>query len=194
MISLHRLQTGFVLVVAIFQGCALAPQSSQRSPAPIKQSIPSTSTPDEGPRTSPLMIPRPQQPEYLPQSASEVLSPSDPPAVTEAVSSSNPVVVSLLNSAAQYETQGNFGRAAASIERGLRIAPKEAHLWLRLAHIRLQQDRPQQAETLSRKSIRFAAGDSALLADSWLVIAEARGRQGDLSGVVEAREKAAQHQ
>ncbi len=120
------------------------------------------------------------------------MPPGSPPDETN--SSRNPVVVSLLSSAKQFETQGDLGRAAASIERGLRITPKEARLWLRLAHIRLQQNRPKQAEILAKKSIRFAAGNSALLADNWRVIAEARGRQGDLRGVVEAREKAARHQ
>ena len=188
---------GIVIVVVLFQGCALAPPPvSQRPPAPSKESLPLAQAPDEPPRTSPLMIPQPQQPEYLPQqqsTSSPQPSPYNAP-VTKSPSSSNPVVVSLLKSASQFEAKGDFGRSAASIERGLRIAPKDAHLWLRLARIRLQQDRPKQAELLSKKSIRFARGNSGLLADNWLVIAEARGRQGNLSGVVEAKEKAALHQ
>jgi len=188
---------GAVLTAVLFQGCANLPfpPVSQPSPAPSKESLPSAQAPDEPPRTSPLMVPRPQQPEYLPQTQSEASpkpSPSASPAA-ESHSSNNPVVVSLLKSASQYEAKGDLGRSAASIERGLRIAPKDAHLWLRLAHIRLQQDRPKQAELLSKKSIRFAGGNSGLLADNWLIIAEARGRQGNLSGVVEAKEKAARH-
>ncbi len=185
---------GAVLSAVLLQGCANLPLS-QPSPAPSKESLPSAQAPDEPSRTSPLMIPRPQQPEYLPQTQSEASPKPSPPTspAAKSPSSSNPVVVSLLKSASQYEAKGDLGRSAASIERGLRIAPKDAHLWSRLAHIRLQQDRPKQAELLSKKSIRFAGGNSGLLADNWLIIAEARGRQGNLSGVVEAKEKAARH-
>jgi len=193
LIHLNYLWAGLIFIVVIAQGCALAPQSSQRTSTPSKESAPSTVAPDEGPHTSPLMIPRPQQPEYMPQQQSKAASPASVPA-THSTSSRNPVVVSLLESASQFESKGDLGRAAASVERGLRIAPKDAHLWLRLARIRLQQDRPQQAETLAKKSIRFAARDPSLLASSWRVRAEARGQQGDLSGAVEAREKAAQYQ
>jgi cytochrome c-type biogenesis protein CcmH/NrfG len=103
------------------------------------------------------------------------------------------VVVSLLSSASQFEAQGDLGRAVASIERGLRIAPKDGHLWKRLARIRLQQNRTNQAILLSKKSIRFAGDNTSLLADDWLIIAEALKRQGDLNGAVDAKEKAAQY-
>jgi Flp pilus assembly protein TadD len=140
------------------------------------------------------MMPRLPQPEHLPQRSETSAPASSSVPSSKPTQSSNPVVVSLLDSATQFESQGNFGRASASVERGLRIAPKDAHLWLRLARIRLQEDRPKQAELLAKKSIRFSARNAGLLADNWLVIAEARGRQGNLNGVVEAKEKAAQHQ
>lgn len=181
-----------ILAVVLFQGCAIAPPGPP--PAPI-EIPPAVQKPVETTRTTPLMMPRPPQPEQLPQQLpqqTEASSPALPD--TAPTRSSSQVVVSLLDSASQYETRGQPGRAAAIIERGLRIAPKDAHLWLRLARIRLQQGLPQQAELLAKKSIRFAAGASGLLADNWLVIAEARGQQGDLNGVVEAREKAAQYQ
>jgi cytochrome c-type biogenesis protein CcmH/NrfG len=137
------------------------------------------------------MMPRPAQPEFLPQQR----LPSSPPHsfTPKSQASNNPVVVSLLSSASQFEAQGNLGRAVASIERGLRIAPKDAHLWKHLARIRLQQNRTHQAILLSKKSIRFAGGNTNLLADNWLVIAEALKRQGDLNGAVDAKEKAARY-
>ncbi|MGF1548090.1 MAG: tetratricopeptide repeat protein [Thiotrichales bacterium] len=106
----------------------------------------------------------------------------------------NPVVVSMLSAADQYQQSGDLERASSSVERGLRVAPRDAHLWQRLARIRLQQGRYQQAEEMAKKSSSLAQGDRGLVAQNWLVIAEARGRLGDTSGATDARNRAAQMQ
>jgi cytochrome c-type biogenesis protein CcmH/NrfG len=137
------------------------------------------------------MMPRPAQPESLPQ---QRLPSSRPHSSTpKSQASNNPVVVSLLSSASQFEAQGNLGRAVASIERGLRIAPKDAHLWEHLARIRLQQNRTHQAILLSANKFVFPPAKRIDFFDNWLVIAEALKRQGDLNGAVDAKEKAARY-
>ncbi len=90
--------------------------------------------------------------------------------------------------------QGELARAAALIERALRIEPRNARLWARLAQIRFEQQRYQQAEALARKSIRFAQGRAALLAENWRLIARARGKRGDEKGKSRAQAQAARYQ
>lgn len=79
----------------------------------------------------------------------------------EATSSSRTVVV-LLDQASKQVQSGSPERAAATLERALRIEPKNARLWHRLAILRFQQGQYTQAESLAAKSSTLAQGDWAL--------------------------------
>lgn len=71
-------------------------------------------------------------------------------------------VVMLLARAEVQEQQAHWERAAALLERALRIEPRNAQLWHRLAKIRLQQGRYGMAESLAQKSATLAKDDEAL--------------------------------
>jgi len=79
----------------------------------------------------------------------------------EATSSSR-TVVALLDQASKQVESGSPERAAATLERALRIEPKNARLWHRLAIIRYQQGKYSLAESLAAKSSMLAQGDWAL--------------------------------
>ena len=83
-----------------------------------------------------------------------------------------------------------LGAAAAPTDRALRIAPREARLWQQLARIRLQQGQYQQAESLAARSNTWAGSDSALRAQNWNLIAQARDARGDSAGARAALQKA----
>ena len=102
----------------------------------------------------------------------------------------NPAVVALLNTAQQQEQVGDHERAAASLERALDIEPENAWLWHRLARVRLQQGRLDQAASLAAKSNTLAGSDPRLSAENWGLIASVRQQQGDLAGAREASERA----
>jgi len=91
-------------------------------------------------------------------------------------------VVALLKQSKQQESRGENDRAVATLERALRIEPRSAHLWNRLAHLRLAQKRAVLAAEMAAKSTALAGGDTALKRDNWLLIAEAKRAIGDLSG------------
>ncbi len=55
---------------------------------------------------------------------------------------------------------GDLERAAAVAERAVRIAPREATLWYRLANIRARQGRTDEAAGIARRAQSFAAPDS----------------------------------
>jgi Flp pilus assembly protein TadD len=73
---------------------------------------------------------------------------------------------------------GRYASAAASIERALRIEPRNARLWHELARVRLQQGEFDQAENVAARSNAWAGGDHALRAENWRLIAEARAARG----------------
>ena len=79
----------------------------------------------------------------------------------EATSNSRTVVVLLDQATAQVQS-GSPERAAATLERALRIEPKNARLWHRLAILRFQQGKYTLAESLAAKSSTLAQGDWSL--------------------------------
>ena len=106
----------------------------------------------------------------------------------------SPAVVALLKQADQAQQHGDLDRAAASLERGLRIAPHDAGLWHRLARVRLAQERFQQAESMAKKSNSLARGNRRLLFANWMAIATAREQRGDLAGKAKAQQEALKYQ
>ena len=99
-------------------------------------------------------------------------------------------VLALLTSARQQESSGDLGSASASLERALRIAPREPQVLYRLAQVRLDQGDAAQAEQLARRGLSYAAGRPTLQAGLWGLVADARERLGDAAGAAEARQRA----
>lgn len=112
-------------------------------------------------------------------------------AIKPQTSASN-VVVALLSDAEMSYQQGNFDNSVATIERALRIEPRNALLLYKLALIRLQQGQPELAENLAKKSELLAEGNAQLKKKNWLLIAEAREQQNNPQGASAARKKARQ--
>lgn len=108
------------------------------------------------------------------------------------VPESEPAVVALVSSAQQQEGTGQLSQAAASLERALRISPRDPLIWHRLAKIQLKQHRPQQAIQLANRSNSLAGKGHSLRGKNWLLIADAYEELGDQRSADAAREKARQ--
>src|SRR6266581_2730453 len=94
-------------------------------------------------------------------------------------------------SAARAETAaGRLANAAASLERALRIEPRNPRLWQELARVRLKQGDYAQAESTAARSNSWAGSDNALRAENWRLIAHAREARGDAEGAKGALEAA----
>jgi hypothetical protein len=119
--------------------------------------------------------------------------PPPPPPPFEPLESFAPLspAVNALALAANQNTQsGNIEAAAATIERAIRIEPRNATLYYKLALLRLKQSKPRLAEDLAKKAALLASNDTQLKKHSWLLVARAREMQGDLKGGKAARAKA----
>ncbi len=127
-----------------------------------------------------------QQPESPPQLGAYPEEPSSPEATpvdaAMATNQGNQAVVALLDSAATHVNAGELDKAAASLERALRIEPRNAGIWHDLGQIRLHQGQYQQAESLATKSNSLSGGNEMLKARNWRLIANARRAVGDQMG------------
>jgi cytochrome c-type biogenesis protein CcmH/NrfG len=85
---------------------------------------------------------------------------------------------------------GSLDEAAATLERAIRIQPRNAQLWHKLAEVRLKQYQPGLAEDLAKKSNVLAKDDSELARQNWAIIADARRKKGDQQGAADADAKA----
>jgi Tfp pilus assembly protein PilF len=166
--TFHRIPVA-VLVLILVHGCSTAP--SQQHPTPVVE---------QGQPLSAQQPPQePQAPGYAPAPASAVTAHRQVPAV-----------IALLQQAEQQANAGDLESAAASLERAIRIDPRNPVLWYHLATLRLSQGEPAQAEQLANKSNSLAAGNHAQQSRNWLLIAQARRQLNDRSGAAAAEQRA----
>ncbi|MEJ2200266.1 MAG: tetratricopeptide repeat protein [Desulfuromonadaceae bacterium] len=108
------------------------------------------------------------------------------PAVAPHPASENSAVLSLLQQAQRQSAAGQLADAGATLERGLRIEPRNPFLWQHLARVRLEQGDYSQAENLAAKSNSLAGSDRQLRAENWRLIGQSRSARGDTSGAEQA--------
>lgn len=120
--------------------------------------------------------------------------PVEVPAEEPVQEKSNPAIVALLDNADQYTAAGQSKRAVASLERAIRIDPKNPVLWNKLGYLHLQEKNWVQAIAMAKKSNVLAAHDRTLQAKNWLIIAKARESLGDSIGSEQAMEMVRQLQ
>ena len=97
-----------------------------------------------------------------------------PPAVESPAIRENVAVAGLMESARNDAAAGKLVQAAASLERGLRIEPRNPRLWHELARVRQRQGDAVQAANLAARSNSFAGGDSQLRAANQAIIDQSR--------------------
>ena len=109
-----------------------------------------------------------------------------PPAAPELPAAAS----SLAAQAEKQRERGDYVGAAATLERAIRIQPREAYLWNRLARVRLDQNNYDQAGSLAQKSNTLSKDQDQIKQDNWGMIAATRRAAGDQSGAEEAEAKA----
>ncbi|MCY4453996.1 MAG: tetratricopeptide repeat protein [Immundisolibacterales bacterium] len=99
-------------------------------------------------------------------------------------------VLALLASAREAREAGRYGRAAAALERALKVEPRNPRLWHRLALVRFRQGRPADAAALALRSLSLTGDDADLESRNLRLIAAARHALGDEEGAREALRRA----
>lgn len=161
-----------IVVAVLLQACG----STNTGPAPVVENGRTISAPA-----------RPVEP--VDQGEAQLTPLRRPPTVV-ARAQPNRAVAGLRKNAELQRRSGDYSSAVASLERALRISPRDADLWNRLARVRADQRRFAQVEDLAAKSNALSGGDRALMADNWQLIARARRALGDVKGAQQAIRKA----
>jgi tetratricopeptide (TPR) repeat protein len=121
--------------------------------------------------------------------------PQEPQIRTESLpgqQTSSPVVSRLLATAEQQRNAGNADAAANALERALRIEPRNAMLWSRLADIRYTQNDFRQAVQLAAKSNTLSGTNSQLRRQNWYLMANAYAALDDNESAQKYRDKLTQ--
>jgi hypothetical protein len=150
-------------------GCSLAPfKTDTTTGAPPSGSKPRE--PGAGPvLTVPTEIGRPDgepaiempPPAQLPRER-----PKAPPATL------SPASRTLVSQAQAQRKKGDLPGATVSLERALRIEPKNPLLWLEMGRLRMDQRNYPQAENMARKALSMSVGDDATQSAAWRLIAD----------------------
>jgi len=107
----------------------------------------------------------------------------------------SPAASALLESAAQDLHAGQLDRAAATLERALRIEPRNPAILHYLGQTRLQQGQYQQAEALAAKSNTLAGRNHNLRErNAWLTAEARRAAEQNLAPAIDDRERLALQQ
>ncbi len=150
----HTLTVALALLVA---GC-MAPVYEPPPAPPVAR--PGTPLPAPAPGAVPdTPAPAPEPPPPIP-------APPPPP--------SSGATAALLQQGRQQAAAGDYAMATSSLERALRINPRDAELWLELGRIKLRQGDYAQAESMGQRALAVAGGDSARRAQCEALISAAR--------------------
>lgn len=165
--ELRRWLPGTLLSALLLPGCV--PVDFGTPPPAPRTSLPPTTT--SPPPAGAVIRPVPDGPTPPPGSVEPL--PSQPARPGPPV---NSATQALLNQSRAHQVAGRYEQAAASIERALRIEPRQGSLWLELGNIRLKEGDFPQAESMGRKALSLSTGDPALKARAEQLIATAKRR------------------
>jgi hypothetical protein len=91
----------------------------------------------------------------------------------------SPVVKKLIATSGDQRRVGNWPSAASSLERALRIEPRNGGLWARLAQVRYDQKAWKKAIQLAAKSNTLSGGNISLLRQNWVLMANSYDAMGN---------------
>jgi hypothetical protein len=137
------------MLAALAVGACTVPAYEPPPQYPVPRTAP---PPPPPPATGATVItPAPEPPPLPPP---EPIAPPPPPA-------SSGATASLLAQSRQQSADGNYAMATASLERALRINPRDAQLWCELGELKLRQGDRVQAESMAQRGLAVAGSDTA---------------------------------
>jgi outer membrane PBP1 activator LpoA protein len=102
----------------------------------------------------------------------------------------NPAVKSLVEEAREAESAGNYDTAAVSLERAMRIQPRNPELLQYMAEIQLHKKDYDQAMSFAIRSFDTGSRVGEVCSRNRHTISVARDHKGDKNGAQEAKQRA----
>jgi tetratricopeptide (TPR) repeat protein len=152
-------------------GCSLVAPT----PPPARTPVPAPA-----PRPTPAPVPLPSPTPLPPSERIEAPAPAPtaPPAPPTRTYKLGAATQSLVTQARAQADRGDLDGAAGTLDRAIRIEPRNPLLWIELAKVRLEQKDARQAEGYARKALSLATGDRRAQGEASKVIDEALKAQG----------------
>jgi tetratricopeptide (TPR) repeat protein len=97
--------------------------------------------------------------------------------------------VALLQQSERAAEAGDVDEAIGYVERAIRLSPRDPALWLRLAELQLSAGDDARAIQMANKAIALSSSRPDIQRDAWLVVADARERQGDTAEAARIRQR-----
>jgi len=184
---------GILTVLTLTTGCATSWPNPYETPEPVIVAAP-TAEPEVIPEPEPAVL------ETIPLPDSGVITtplpepeaPPPPPVIEPEPELA--AVVALRGQAADSMAAGEPELAAATIERAIRIQPRNPVLWLDLAAIRFAQQEFAQSESTAKRALSYASGRNDISYDAWILIANSRYARNDREGGERAEAQASTFQ
>ena len=166
-----------LVAAATIAGCSLftEPESTERTAVvnrpqpPLAPVAPSSSQGAEPATTAARPTPLPE--------ASPAPVPAQPPVSTRHYQL-GPATNALVTQAHAATTKGDYFTAMSTLERAVRIEPRNPLVWIEMAKIRLASGEAVQAESVARKAVALSEGDQRTSNDAWKQVALALRAQG----------------
>lgn len=169
----HRFMT--TLRALLLAAVAVSLTACQSLYGPPVSGSPRPSSPQSGtPQPSPS-IPQPEQPP-------EPTPP--PPQVPQKEFRLSAASSALVKQGRAQSIKGEYPAAIATLERAVRIEPDNPLVWLELGQTQLSARNAPQAESMGRKALALATGNTSVQSNAWRLIGDAlraRGRDVDAS-------------
>ena len=173
------LRAALVILSLMVVGCQTA--SGVREPV-----WPYPQAPSPGPAYEPEPVPAPPGEAQAPTALPPYGLPQTPEWPKTAAEVSGPAVRGLMEQADVSRAAGRLDEAAANLERAVRIEPRNAFVWARLAEYHLDHGNFEQAEAMAQRSNSLSRGNPHVQMQNWRVIAAARNGRGDATGGLQA--------
>lgn len=162
--SLRSLASVVGLVALLVAGCAAPPPYEQ----PRSQSaVPPVEAPAQSVPKSALAPAQPAPAQPVP-----------PPVQPKRQFHLGAAAAALVRQARQQAASGNSQLALSTVERALRIEPKNPLLWLMLGQAHQGAGQYGLAESMGHKALQLASGDPDLQSRAWRLIGDALRAQG----------------
>jgi tetratricopeptide (TPR) repeat protein len=166
-----RLPALLAVATIALAGCSLAAPT----PPPTRAPVPAPTSPPIV-VTTPLPAPTPLPPSGPAQAPTP--TPAPPPGPPTRTYKLGAAAQSLVTQARAQADQGDLDAAAGTLDRAIRIEPRNPLLWIEYGKLKLEQNDARQAEGHGRKALSLATGDRSAQAEANKVIAEALKSQG----------------
>ena len=94
-----------------------------------------------------------------------------PPPVSTRHYQLGPATNALVGQAHAASAKGDYLTAMSTLERAVRIEPRNPLVWIEMSKIRLASGEAVQAESVARKAVAFSEGDQRTSNDAWKQVA-----------------------